>query len=128
MLFSLSQNLKGCRLWAIYVKDNLTLSTLDESSKNLARITLENFISQSSSMPSGWSLMGYNSTVDQNGFFVQRSSIPAVQDSSEYWTAANNILNNNHFKIGMGHLRMASSGANIPIRIHGLLKDGTLFL
>ena len=129
MLFSLSQNLKGCRLWAIYAKDNFTLSTLDETSKNLARITLENFFFQSNSMPSGWSLMGYNLTVDQNGFFVQRSSIPAVQDSSEYWTAANNILNNNHFKIGMGHLRMASSGAfNIP-NPHPwtLLKNGTLF-
>ena len=39
MLFSLSQNLKGCRLWAIYAKDNFTLSTLDETSKNLARIS-----------------------------------------------------------------------------------------
>ena len=129
ILFSLSQNLKGCRLWAIYAKDNFTLSTLDETSKNLARITLENFFSQSNSLPSGWSLMGYNSTVDQTGLFVHRSAIPAIQDSSAYWTAVNNMLNNNYFKIGMGHLRMASSGAfNIP-NPHPwtLLKDGTLF-
>ena len=129
MLFSLSQNLKGCRLWAIYAKDKFTLATLDESSKNLARITLENFFFQSNSMPSGWSLMGYNSTIDQTGLFVQRSAIPAIQDSSAYWTAANNMLNNNYFKIGMGHLRMASSGASNVPNPHPwiLLKDGTLF-
>ena len=94
MVFSLSQNLKGCRLWAIYAKNNLSLSTLDETSQNFIRKTLENFFSQSNSMLSGWSLMGYNSTVDQTGIFVQRSSIPAIQDSSAYWTAVNNILNN----------------------------------
>ncbi len=129
MLFSLSQNLKGCRLWAIYAKNDFTLSTLDETSKNLARITLENFFSQSNNMTSGWSIMGYNSTVDATGLFVQRSSIPAIQDSAAYWIAVNNILDNNHFKIGMGHLRMASSGASNVPNPHPwiLLKDSTLF-
>ena len=72
--------------------------------------------------------MGYNSTVDQTGLFVHRSAIPAIQDSSAYWTAVNNMLNNNYFKIGMGHLRISSGASNIP-NPHPwtLLKDGTLF-
>ena len=62
-------------------------------------------------MADGWSLFGYGQGDLDSLNPIQRSEIPAAQDSSLYWSAVEVLLNNAN-RIGLGHLRLASSGTS----------------
>ena len=60
----------------------------------------------------GWSLLGYSELNLDSLHFIQRSNTPASQDSALYWSSVETLLNNSTSSIALGHLRLASSGAN----------------
>ena len=111
-IFILSQNLQACRLWAICTKSNFSLSTISESDRLEVENQLNTFYQQSSSMLNGWSLLCYSDAEQDSVFPVYRSDIPANIDSLNYWSSVETMLSTDQARIGLGHLRLASSGSN----------------
>ena len=103
--------LKACKLWAISSKAG-TFSTLSLGELQEIDIQLTSFFHQSATMMDGWSLLGYSELTLDSLPFIQRSNIPASQDSALYWSTVETLLNDSTSSIALGHLRLASSGAN----------------
>ncbi|MFL2983014.1 MAG: T9SS type A sorting domain-containing protein [Candidatus Neomarinimicrobiota bacterium] len=96
-------------------RSNVNLLTLSD----IARFEVENqllsFYHQSQSMSDGWSLLRYDE--GNNGITspLYRSQYPATQDSISYWEVVGNLLHSDRGIIGIGHLRVATSGStSIP--------------
>ena len=102
---------KACKLWAVSSKIGI-FSTLSPNELNEINAQLTSFFYQSESMMDGWSLLGYGGLDSDSLAFVQRYSTPAKQDSNLYWSAVDTLLGYSGSSIALGHLRMASSGAN----------------
>ncbi len=114
-LFILFQNLQACRLWAICTKSNNTFLSISQSDRQEIENQLDIFYQQSGSMLNGWSLLCYNGLEQDSVSPIYRSPIPANNDSLNYWSSVETILNTEEGKIGLGHLRLASSGSqSIP--------------
>ena len=109
-LFSAFGPLQACKLWSTYSKagtfQNLSSSELLEIDNQL-----NSFFHQSATMIDGWSLLGYSKLTSHSLPVIQRSNIPAIQDSALYWSTAETLLNDSTSSILLGHLRLASSGA-----------------
>ena len=105
------QPVKACKLWAVSSKAS-TFSTLSLSELQEIEIQLTSFFHQSATMMDGWSLLSYSEINMDSLHFIQRSNIPASQDSTLYWSSVETLLKNSTSSIALGHLRMASSGAN----------------
>ena len=105
------QPVKACNLWAVSSKAG-NFSTLPLNELQEIEIQLTSFFHQSVTMMDGWSLLGYSALNMDSLHFIQRSNTPASQDSALYWSSVETLLNNSTSSIAMGHLRLASSGAN----------------
>ena len=105
------QPVRACKLWAVFSKAG-TFSTLSLSELQEVEIQLTSFFHQSTTMMDGWSLLSYSEINMDSLYFIQRSNIPASQDSTLYWSSVETILNDSTSSVALGHLRMASSGAN----------------
>ena len=103
--------LKACKLWAVTSKAG-AFSTLSLGELQEIDIQLNSFFDQSATMMDGWSLLGYSDLTLDSLPYMQRSNIPASQDSLLYWSTVETLLNDSTSSIALGHLRMASSGAN----------------
>ena len=103
--------IKACKLWAVSSKIGI-FSTLSPNELNEINAQLTSFFYQSETMMDGWSLLGYGGLDSDSLAFIQRSSTPAKQDSNLYWSAVDTLLGYSGSSIALGHLRMASSGAN----------------
>ena len=103
--------LKACKLWALSSKAG-TFPTLSLDELQEIDIQLTSLFHQSTSMMDGWSLLGYSKLTQDSLPFIQRSNIPASQDSSLYWSTVETLLNDSTSSIALGHLRLASSGTN----------------
>ena len=110
-LYSAIHPLKACKLWAVSSKV-ATFPTLSSSELQEIDVQLTSFFHQSVTMMDGWSLLGYSRLTLDSIPFIQRSNIPASQDSSLYWSTVETLLNDSTSSIALGHLRLASSGAN----------------
>ena len=128
-LFVFSSNIIACRLWAVCTKTGYALSSLPESERSLVIEQLEAFFYQSSNMPNGWALLKYDSIPYYNNLSVYRSHIPAYNDSSVYWNQVLTMLDSGQNRIGIGHLRLASSGVNDIPNPHPwiFLKDSVTY-
>ena len=125
--FSLNP-LKACKLWAVCNKSDGTFETLSSAEQIEVEAQLTSFFQQSQAMADGWSLFGYGEGDLDSLNPIQRSEIPAAQDSSLYWSAVEVLLNNSN-RIGLGHLRLASSGTSSIPNPHPWIfyKDGLTY-
>ena len=73
---------------------------------------LNSFYYQSAMMLDGWSILGYQDSAHQETTSICRSPNTAPNDSSLYWETVENLMSNERGIIGMGHLRVATSGSN----------------
>ena len=98
---------------------------------------LNSFYYQSEYMLDGWSLLGYEDSSHHETTSICRSSSTAPNDSSLYWETVQSLLGNERGVIGMGHLRVATSGSDsIPNphpwifqdngRVFSLMHNGTV--
>ena len=123
-----SHPLKACKLWAVCNKSDGTFETLSSAEQIEVEAQLTSFFQQSQAMVDGWSLFGYGEGDLDSLSPIQRSEIPATQDSSLYWSAVEVLLNNSN-RIGLGHLRLASSGTSSIPNPHPWIfyKDGLTY-
>ena len=105
-------SLKACSLWAVCAKSNTTLQELSASGQEDLESQLASFYQESSSMLHGWSLLCYSDYTQDSITPIYRSNIPATSDSILYWSAVNLLLGIESGRIGLGHLRYATSGVN----------------
>ena len=105
------QPIKACKLWAVSSKAG-PLSSISSSELQEIDIQLTSFFHQSESMMDGWSLLGYSGLTSDSLTLLKRSNITARQDSALYWSTVEVLLNDSVTGIALGHLRLASSGAN----------------
>jgi len=103
--------LHACRLWAVCAKSGHTISNLSPQETSFILDELTTFYYQSASMGNGWALLGYNQNNGEPVEPISRSDSPATDDSLSYWNAVNTLMDGDH-SIGVGHLRMATSGNN----------------
>ena len=116
--------LNACRIWSSITKNSYTFSELNEDSKNLVIDELLHFYEASRYHANGWSLAAYEQNINNSAFILDRSLSPATEDSSRYWNKANELLNSGDFKIGLGHLRSATSGASAIPNPHPWVFSG----
>ncbi len=108
----LSQSLYACRLWAVCAKSGFTIPTLSSQEQSVVLNQLSAFYDQSEFMANGWALMGYAATNPDSLEPIYRSDSPATEDSATYWNSVSTLMENNEHTIGIGHLRIATSGTN----------------
>ena len=104
--------LLGCKLWAVRTKSNLTFTSMADQEIQNINNQLTSFYYQSEYMEDGWALLGYSQTLSDSTVPLIRSSSPATTDSTLYWETVSSLLNNENGTIGIGHLRIATSGTN----------------
>ncbi len=137
LLIIISQPIQACRLWAVCAKFDKTFSTMSEVERLEVESQLGEFYIQSKSMQNGWSLMCYSDLQEGPIEPLYRSDSPASNDSLLYWSTVNSLLNFDQGRIGIGHLRLATSGSNeIPNphpwifysqeKSYSLIHNGTL--
>ena len=112
LIIILIQPLNACRLWAVCARSDLTFSGLSDTQYAEIETQLNSFYFQSESMLDGWSLLRYNESEQDSVSPIYRSESPATNDSALYWSAVEALLGSDSGKIGVGHLRIATSGTN----------------
>ena len=117
----LSESLLACRLYAICVKSGLTIPTLSISEQSIVLNQFTVLFNQSEFMANGWALMGYQVANPDSVEPIYRSSSPAIEDSTAYWNSISTLMNDNEHIIGIGHLRLATSGDNTVPNPHPFL-------
>lgn len=60
----------------------------------------------------GWAFLGYDQTISDSLAPIYRSGSPATEDSTLYWNSVDILTNQGENFIGIGHLRVATSGSN----------------
>ena len=108
----LTQPIEACKLWAVCISSGTTFSNLSEESSSMIQNELNSFYYQSAMMLDGWSILGYQDSAHQQTTSICRSPYTAPNDSSLYWETVENLMSNERGIIGMGHLRVATSGSN----------------
>ena len=108
----LTQPIEACKLWAVCTSSGTTFSNLSEESSSMIQNELNSFYYQSAMMLDGWSILGYQDSAHQETTSICRSPNTAPNDSSLYWETVENLMSNERGIIGMGHLRVATSGSN----------------
>ena len=108
----LTQPIEACKLWAVCTSSGTTFSNLSEESSSMIQNELTSFYYQSAMMLDGWSILGYQDSSHQETISICRSPNTAPNDSSLYWETVENLMSNERGIIGMGHLRVATSGSN----------------
>ena len=108
----LTQPIEACKLWAVCTSAGTTFSNLSEESSSMIQNELNSFYYQSAMMLDGWSILGYQDSAHQETTSICRSPSTAPNDSSLYWETVENLMSNERGIIGMGHLRVATSGSN----------------
>ena len=125
----LIQPIEACKLWAICTSSGITFSNLSEESSAMVQSELNSFYHQSAMMLDGWSILGYQDSAQQETTSICRSPNTAPNDSSLYWETVESLMSNERGIIGMGHLRVATSGSNSIPNPHPwiFLEEDTVF-
>ena len=108
----LTQPIEACKLWAVCTSSGITFSNLSEQSSSMIQSELNSFYYQSAMMLDGWSILGYQDSSDLGTISICRSPNTAPNDSALYWDTIEDLMSNERGIIGMGHLRVATSGSN----------------
>ena len=109
------QPLSACRLWAVCTKTDVTLNTVSAQELAILNSELYTLYIQSQYNPNGWALLRYDHEQTYPLEPLMRSEQAAYEDSAIYWQTVNILLQEGAGKIGIGHVRAATSGAsNIP--------------
>ena len=108
----LTQPIEACKLWAVCISTGTTFNNLSEESSSMIQNELNSFYYQSAMMLDGWSILAYQDSAHQETTSICRSPNTAPNDSSLYWETVENLMSNERGIIGMGHLRVATSGSN----------------
>ena len=117
-------HLTACRIWSSVLKEGSSFSQLDQESKSSVLDELSHFYQASSFHANGWGLIAYGQNISEPAFVLDRSIYPATEDSSRYWNKIDNLMNIGEFKIGIGHLRSATSGASAIPNPHPWIFSG----
>ena len=112
LIIIVMQPLNACRLWAVCARSDLTFSEVSEAQYAEIELQLNSFYFQSEYMLDGWALLRYNESEQDSVTPIYRSESPATNDSALYWNAVDALLGSDSGKIGIGHLRIATSGSN----------------
>ena len=108
----LTHSIEACRLWAVCTSSGITFSNLSGESDSMIQSELSSFYDQSAMMLDGWSILGYQDSSHHETTSICRSPNTAPNDSTLYWETVDNLMRNERGVIGMGHLRVATSGSN----------------
>ena len=108
----LIQPLRACKLWAVCTRSDITFSSLSHGGRSVVQDQLTSFYHQSQTMLDGWALLGYGDSSQYENSPLCRSADPATSDSTLYWETVQTLLDNEQGTIGIGHLRVATSGSN----------------
>ena len=129
LITCLIQPIEACKLWAICTSSGITFSNLSEESSAMVQSELNSFYHQSAMMLDGWSILGYQDSAQQETTSICRSPNTAPNDSSLYWETVENLMSNERGIIGMGHLRVRTSGSNSIPNPHPwiFLEQDTVF-
>ncbi len=106
------QPLNACRLWAICTRSDITFPSLSGPEIEEVQSQLTTFYYQSENMLDGWALLSYDNSEQDSISPLYRSESPATNDSALYWTTVETLLGSESGRIGLGHLRVATSGSN----------------
>jgi len=106
------QPVYGCKLWAICSMNGTTIPSLSSNEQILIQDELTSFYTQSKTMAHGWAFLSYPDTNQDSLDVWHRSTNPANQDSTLYWSIVDSMLSYESSSIAIGHLRLASSGSN----------------
>jgi len=107
--------LSACRIWAVFTKTGLTLNTVNDEEVSILNSELYNLYIQSQYNPNGWSLLRYDIEQTYPMEPLMRSEQAAYEDSATYWQTVDMLFQEGAGKIGIGHVRAATSGAtSIP--------------
>ena len=124
----LTQPIEACKLWAVCTSSGITFSNLSEESSSMIQSELNSFYHQSAMMLDGWSVLGYQDSSHQETISICRSPNTAPNDSLLYWETVENLMSNERGTIGMGHLRIATSGStSIPNPHPWIFQDEDTF-
>ena len=112
LLFYFSSELLGCRIWAVISKSGYSLNLTNQQELNFVNSQLDAFFDQSQYNQDGWAVIRYGLNQDNVNDSVFRSTLPANQDSLNYWFVMNGIFNQPEQNIAIAHIRTATSGAS----------------
>ncbi len=112
LIASFTSSLFACRIWGIIAKSDGDFSTLSSREISVVRGELQMLFEQSAYHPAGWALLGLKSDLPDPIGILVRSPAPASQNPDQYWSAVDALLLDRNTNIGIGHLRMATSGIN----------------
>lgn len=112
LIFSFTSSLFACRIWGIITKADGDFSTLSSQEISVVRGELQMLFEQSAYHPAGWALLGLKSDMPDPIGLLVRSPAPVSQNPDQYWSAVDALLLERDTNIGIGHVRMATSGIN----------------
>ena len=115
----------ACWIWASFSKHDSGFADFPEHEKLILYQQLDNLYDQSYYAPDGWAIAGINTSTDINSGILIRSETAAYIDSASYWDTVDSLFESYNGKIGLAHLRAASSGATgIPNPHPWVFDDG----
>ena len=112
-IFHFSAEIFACRIWAVISKTDLALNMATNQDLEFVSYQLGALYDQSQYNQDGWAVIRYGISVDSMAETVFRSELPANQDSLNYWTTMNEIFGEHSDRIGIAHIRAATSGASL---------------
>jgi len=112
-IFHLSAEIFACRIWAVISKSDLALNMATNENLEFVSYQLDALYDQSQYNQDGWAVIRYGINEDSMDETVFRSDLPANQDSLNYWTTMNEMFGEHSDRIGIAHIRAATSGASL---------------
>ena len=106
------QPILGCRIWAVCTKTGVTLNIISTEELSILNSELYALYIQSLYNPYGWSLLRYDHEQTYPLEPLMRSEHSAYEDSAVYWQTVDMLFQEGTGKIGVGHVRAATSGAS----------------
>ena len=113
LIFNFSAEIFACRIWAVISKSDLALNMATNQELEFVSYQLDALYDQSQYNQDGWAVIRYGISVDSMAETIFRSELPANEDSLNYWTTVNEIFGDQSDRIGIAHIRAATSGASL---------------
>ena len=113
LIFNFSAEIFACRIWAVISKSDLALNMATNQELEFVSYQLDALYDQSQYNQDGWAVIRYGISVDSMAGTVFRSALPANEDSLNYWATVNEIFGDHSDRIGIAHIRAATSGASL---------------